>query len=179
MKSILYVGATLMIGASIYGFVDYEKTKNKKEFTDMYKETEVTEPVIVSESKMSNPAENKEIVIKEKSRVVKKQLAKNDQSMETKEEVAEVSKPVPVEVIKPVTDEEKMIDKDVKIENTEVTVVPSKVNVTDKIVKHKKRKLSTKLFSRGALDERYIKEEIKLDVPKTKTEPSKVGKKEQ
>ena len=171
MKSILYVGATLLIGASIYGFVDYEKTKNKKEFTDMYKETAVTEPVIVSESKMSNPAENKEIAVKEKSRVVKKQLAKNDQSMETKEEVAEVSKPV--------TDEEKMINKDVKIENTEVTVVPSKVNVTDKIVKHKKRRLSTKLFSRGALDERYIKEEIKLDVPKTKTEPGKLGKKEQ
>ena len=33
MKSILYVGATLMIGASIYGFVDYKKqatTKNLK-----------------------------------------------------------------------------------------------------------------------------------------------------
>jgi hypothetical protein len=34
-----------MIGASIYGFVDYERTKHKKEFTNMYKETEVKEPV--------------------------------------------------------------------------------------------------------------------------------------
>ena len=76
MKSILYVGATLMIGASIYGFVDYEKTKNKKEFTDMYKEAEVTEPVIVSDRKLTNPVENKGIAVKEKSRVVKKQLAK-------------------------------------------------------------------------------------------------------
>lgn len=159
MKSILYVGATLMIGASIYGFVDYEKTKNKKEFTNMYKETEATEPVIVSDRKMTNPVESKEIAVKEKSRVVKKQLAKNDKSIEAKEAI---------EVIKPEAEEERMIRKEVKIENTEVTVVPSKENVTDKIVKHKKRKLSTKLFSRGALDERYIKEEIKLDVPKTK-----------
>ena len=171
MKSILYVGATLLIGASIYGFVDYEKTKNKKEFTDMYKEAEVTEPVIVSDRKMTSPVESKEIAVKEKSRVAKKQLAENDQSMETKEEAVEVSKPV--------ADEEKMISKDVKIENTEVTVVPSKENVSDKIVKHKKRRLSTKLFSRGALDERYIKEEIKLDVPKTKTESGKIEKKEQ
>jgi len=161
MKSIMYVGATLMIGASIYGFVDYEKTKNKKEFTDMYKEAAITEPVIVSDRKMNSPVESKTIAVKEKSRVVKKQLVKNDRSLETKEEAVEVSKPV--------VDEEKLISKDVKIENTEVTVVPSKENVSDKIVKHKKRKLSTKLFSRGALDERYIKEEkIKLVEPKTK-----------
>jgi len=48
MKSILYVGATLMIGASIYGFVDYKKNNHKKEFTRMYemekKESAVTVP---------------------------------------------------------------------------------------------------------------------------------------
>jgi predicted GIY-YIG superfamily endonuclease len=170
MKSILYVGATLMIGASIYGFVDYEKTKNKKEFTNMYREAEVTEPVFVSDRKMTNPAESKEIAVKEKSRAVKKQLVNNDKAIEAKEAI---------EVAKPVTDEERMISKDVKIENTEVTVVPSKENVTEKIVKHQKRRLSTKLFSRGALDERYIKEEIKLDVPKTKKEPGKIENKEQ
>ena len=38
MKSMLYVGATLMIGASIYGFVDYKQTHNKKEFKEMYSE---------------------------------------------------------------------------------------------------------------------------------------------
>jgi hypothetical protein len=168
MKSIMYVGATLMIGASIYGFVDYEKTKNQKGFTDMYKETEVTEPVIVPDRKMTSRVENKETAVKEKTKVAKKQLVKNDRSIKTKEE--------PAEMIKPVVDEEKMTGNDVKIENTAVTVVPSKVNVSDKIVKQKKRKLSTKLFSRGALDERYIKEEIKLDSPK---KPGKVGKKEQ
>lgn len=136
----------------------------------MYREAEVTAPVIVPDHKMTNPVENKEIAVKEKNRVVKKQLVKNDKSIETREVI---------ELIKPKAEEEKMITKEIKkIENTEVTVVPSKENVSEKIVKHKKRRLSTKLFSRGALDERYIKEEIKLDVPKTKTEPGKIVRKD-
>jgi hypothetical protein len=160
-----------MIGASIYGFVDYQKTKTQKEFTDMYRENEKTEPVITPDGNPANRVESKEIAVNEKNRVVKKRVAKNDQSVVAKEEA--------VEVIKPVADEEKMISKDVKIENTEVTVVPKKENVSEKIVKNKKRKFSTKLFSRGALDERYIKEEkIKLDEPKTKTESGKIEKKE-
>ncbi len=171
MKSILYVGATLMIGASIYGFVDYEKTKNKKEFTNMYKEAAITEPAIVSDRKMTNPVESKKIAVKEKRRVVKKQLVKNDKAIDARETI---------EVIKPEVEEERMARKEVKIENTEVTVVPSKEDVSEKIVKHKKRKLSTKLFSRGALDEKYIKEEkIKLAEPKTKTEPGKIKNKKQ
>lgn len=49
MKSILYVGATLMIGASIYGFVDYKKNQNKAEFKNLYTEVKKTveEPVPV------------------------------------------------------------------------------------------------------------------------------------
>ena len=43
MKSILYVGATLMIGASIYGFVDYKKASRQNEFTKMYKAKEIPE----------------------------------------------------------------------------------------------------------------------------------------
>ena len=41
MKSILYAGAVLMTGACIYGFVDYRKTSNRKEFKSLYR-TEVT-----------------------------------------------------------------------------------------------------------------------------------------
>jgi hypothetical protein len=37
MKSILYAGAALMIAASIYGFIDYKKSSNSKEFAEMYK----------------------------------------------------------------------------------------------------------------------------------------------
>ena len=52
MKSILYVGATLMIGASIYGFVDYKQTQGKKEFKEMYAEEK--EPVIMDEEKVTD-----------------------------------------------------------------------------------------------------------------------------
>lgn len=57
MKSILYVGATLMIGASIYGFVDYKQTQNKKEFKAMYVDKK-TEPVAsITDKKIPDPAE--------------------------------------------------------------------------------------------------------------------------
>lgn len=129
MKSILYVGATLMIGASIYGFVDYNKTRNKKEFKNMYAEKEVTKPV--TEEKLP-------IVITEK--------------IET-----------------PVVNKKAADDKS-KVSNT----TTAKKSVT-KIKKQKKRKFNTRLFSRGALDEKYIKEEkLKLEEPKAKTEPGKI-----
>jgi len=51
MKSVLYVAAILMIGASIYGFVDYNKTKGSKEFATMYDEKERTDLVIAEEPK--------------------------------------------------------------------------------------------------------------------------------
>ncbi len=121
MKSILYVGATLMIGASIYGFVDYQQTSHKKEFTSMYKEQEVKEPVEVVAEKTAVVPGKKEITAKEEKTFV----------------------------ITPVK-------KEVKKE-------------TKKAVKTKKRKLSSKLFSRGALDERYIKEEVKPETTKEKT----------
>jgi hypothetical protein len=51
MKSILYAGATLMVAASIFGFVDYKKTSNKKEFTTMYEEKKIIEPIIDTDEK--------------------------------------------------------------------------------------------------------------------------------
>ena len=51
MKSVLYVAAILMIGASIYGFVDYSKAKGSKEFATMYDEKERTDLVIAEEPK--------------------------------------------------------------------------------------------------------------------------------
>jgi hypothetical protein len=120
MKAILYTGAALMIGASIYGFVDYKQTSRKKEFKTMYKEPvtaaveepkTVTAPVVTTVAKAEpvSAAENKEI--KKSTAAVKKKNVK------------------------------------------------------------KKRTFSTKLFSRGALDERYIKpvppEDIKTDTKKT------------
>ena len=48
MKPLLYIGAALMIGAGIYGFVDYKKKTQSKEFQTLYREEqkkEVQEPV--------------------------------------------------------------------------------------------------------------------------------------
>ena len=40
MKAILYIGALLMIAATVYGFVDHKKASNKKEFRGMYESKE-------------------------------------------------------------------------------------------------------------------------------------------
>jgi hypothetical protein len=113
MKSILYVGATLMIGASIYGFVDYKHTQNKKEFKEMY-----TEP--------AQPAEE-EVVTDEKT-TGNKTIA-----------------------VVPVA--EKKESNAVKNE----TVVKKNTVAVKKTIKKtkKKRTFNTRLFGRGALDERY------------------------
>lgn len=41
MKSVFYIGAALMIGAGIYGFVDYKKANQTKEFNSLYDEKEI------------------------------------------------------------------------------------------------------------------------------------------
>ncbi len=134
MKSILYVGATLMIGASIYGFVDYNKTRNKKEFKNMYVDKETTQSIV--EEKLS---------------------AVNTGKIGT------------------AVDDKKTADDKVTVSNT--TIVK---NPVAKIKKQKRRTFNTRLFSRGALDEKYIKEEkIKPEEPKTKTESGKIENKEQ
>ena len=46
MKPILYLSAALMIGASIYGFVDYKKTTRNADFKALYDKKEI----IVSET---------------------------------------------------------------------------------------------------------------------------------
>ena len=65
MKSILYVGATLMIGASIYGFVDYKKTSQKKGFSTMYGEEKKKAVVVIADNKTTEPIMKKEITSKE------------------------------------------------------------------------------------------------------------------
>ena len=105
-----------MIGASIYGFVDYKKTSRNKEFKTMYAEKEVSEPEPVNINNVAVPANN---IDEKNSSVIKKE--------------------------------------------TKTTVIKNKKSVK----KAKKiRKFNTELFSRGALDERYVepvKEEIKSD----------------
>lgn len=70
MKSILYAGAALMIGASIYGFVDYSQASNKKEFNDMY--TVEKEKPAVATLKTDTDQPTKEAIQKEDNPVEKK-----------------------------------------------------------------------------------------------------------
>jgi hypothetical protein len=60
MKSVLYVGATLMIGAGIYGFVDYNKTSRHKEFKNLYTEKKVIVPDLVNANRITEPVDEKE-----------------------------------------------------------------------------------------------------------------------
>src|SRR5580765_5926717 len=79
MKAILYAGAVLMTGASIYGFIDYKKTSRNKEFTNMYKteenSTKIKESTPVVETKSN---ERKKIIVlkKDKPVVVNKKCVK-------------------------------------------------------------------------------------------------------
>ena len=38
MKSLLFIGATVMVGAGIYGFVDFKKKEQSAAFKSLYKE---------------------------------------------------------------------------------------------------------------------------------------------
>jgi hypothetical protein len=93
MKSIFFIGALLMCGAGIYGFVDYQKSKNKQSFksdfeknrvdtkekTAPVQEEKITEvknetvvPVIknttaLKEAKKEKKSETKDVIKKSKS----------------------------------------------------------------------------------------------------------------
>ena len=158
MKSILYVGATLMIGASIYGFVDYKQTQGKKEFKEMYAEEK--EPVIMDEEKVTEP----ELYVKEEP-VSFKNVSNNKKAVVKKQAVNKEDEEVIIS-IKPIGDDEAVATNAIKeIEKANVDVKTSKESGTEKKVV-KKRKLSTKLFSRGALDERYTEPKVKKETTK-------------
>ncbi len=149
MKSILYVGATLMIGASIYGFVDYKKTSHSKEFTGMYSAEKIKEPVVVTSTTIVEPAVEK----KDINNIVKKAVSKNQETAKEEEIIS----------VKPIEDDEMMDATETKeITKSEVNIKTSKESGIEKKI-NKKRKFSTKLFSRGALDERYTAPKVKED----------------
>lgn len=163
MKSILYVGATLMIGASIYGFVDYKKSSNNKEFTNMYESKETVDPVI--NSRETTSAELKKEAVAEKKIVpAKKKVSKTDGSVEINS-----TNRVPITPVETIKAEK----------NTSVNTASLKESNTEKKYKSaKKKKLNRKMFSRGSMEDRYIlKDELKLETPKT--EPVKTENKEQ
>ena len=152
MKSMLYVGATLMIGASIYGFVDYKNSSGKKEFKHMYTEekTTIPEPVVT-------PVEKDPVVEKTVAKQNKKPVITSKTT--TKEEVAPA--------LKPIAAEDKMETAKTSLpENSTVTITPSKENFVMKAVAKKKRRLSSKLFSRAPL-----RDEVEMPVIEKKSNP--------
>lgn len=157
----LYVGAALMIGASIYGFVDYKKTSREKEFTGMYAEEKSKAPVDVTVNEKAEPAVYKEVVTKKKAAVAKKAAVK-------KEDVVVVP-------VKSIADDERLKTSEIKkIEEIPASVIPAKESIT--VIKDKKKKLNSKLFSRAPLREEMEVEKVLL-VP-VKTEVKKTDKKD-
>ena len=155
MKAILYAGAVLMAGASIYGFIDYKNSSRNKAFKNLYNTTET--PVLTEVKEP--PAETNSSVIKKEATATKKSntvTADNKTSVIATEEktkvIATKMTTNPVEPLK--------------------TEFASTVKLTPKPSSVKRRKvISTKLFSRAALDER-----INKDVKTEKTEKTEKRK---
>ena len=152
MKSILYVGATLMIGAGIYGFVDYKKTNHSKELVKMYNSKETSESVS-NIKHIENTTEKKAPEIKEKA-VVKKLIPQKDEIIEGK-----------------MINEEPTITKD----ETVLEKKMSDVSLNEAVSKNDKRtkKINYKLFSRAPLERKYLEKEFKLEQLKL-GEPGKI-----
>lgn len=161
MKTMLYVGATLMIGASIYGFVDYKQTHNKKEFREMYTEEK---PVVHVVKEEKEPA--KTMNTEEKQPVAKEKKTISRSNTEVTEEVTRS--------VKPISESEKMLTAGRNItEDKPLTIEPSKESSIVKVVK-KKRKVRREIFSRAPL-----RDEEEIIVEPVKTEPARSDKKEQ
>jgi hypothetical protein len=151
MKSMLYVGASLMIGASIYGFVDYKQNHSKKGFTEMYREVshETVKPVVAVQEEKKEIAKTETVVP-----TVAKKTAKTRKAVIAEEEP--VISPVPVE---------ESIETDVVvIEEGDVELEPKP---EASVKKTKKKRLNHKIFSRAPL-----RDEVEVEkVPVKETKP--------
>ena len=117
MKSILYVGATLMIGASIYGFVDYRKTSHDKKFSSMYKVKEVNEPAVPVKEGPAKAKENK-VVSKTDEPVIEKAttatVSSNKKLTRKKFRTELFSRAIPAEKLQKVLDKTEKEEKEEK-----------------------------------------------------------------
>jgi hypothetical protein len=90
MKSMLYIGATLMIGATIYGFVDLRKTNQRGELKNLYHEAEIKPPTenastIIEETKLDAKEAESRVVNLEK-KVVTEGESKKQEAVHKKSE---------------------------------------------------------------------------------------------
>lgn len=153
MKLYLMAGGLLLTAASVYGITDYVKTKNKKEFKDLYKEVPVVQAKNVKLSDIKEedysrgkleaplPVENK-VAVAEKpiqTKKLKKKKTATYISAELKEEIMPVSVELKNEPVKP---------------ETEIVKAP-----TEK--KTLRKKVNMKMFSRAAPREEILIEKKK------------------
>lgn len=157
MKSILYAGAALMIGASIYGFVDYKKNHDKKEFTGMYNETK-HDPVTVTD--VADAEESKDLPAP----------APEMKSFAPEKEVKKAASDKEVNAVKSLKEEEKLAVPEKKIDPGTTDV---KANPEVSVKKKKNKKIRREIFSRAPL--RYEEEEAE-DEPLKVEEMEKVEK---
>lgn len=93
MKRVIYVGAFLMIGAAVYGFVDFRTASRKDAFRNIYSQDAGKDPEsTIAPSKESLGASMMVIATEEK-----KAPAKTNDEGETKQEVRKKKKRVEME----------------------------------------------------------------------------------
>jgi len=120
----------------------------------MYVDEKAKEPVVVMPVNKTEPepAVKNEVTVKTKKAQPQKKLIKEEET---------------ITAVKPIADDEKITTGETKnIEKVTVTVTPAKDDLTKKSMK-KRKKISTRLFSRAPL-----REEEDLPQP-AKTEPKK------
>ena len=78
MKSLLFISVTLMVGAGIYGFVDYKKKEQSKDFKSLYKEEKPVQqqpaPEFATPPMTVTPNEKQEPVVENKKSTTTKNV---------------------------------------------------------------------------------------------------------
>lgn len=143
-----------MIGASIYGFVDYRQTHKKKEFKEMYAEKKAAAPVTAVADKEKTAVPEKITAVTEKPAVSRKRAAAKKET---------------IDPIKPIAQEDKMVVEKKKLkEEPAVIKEPAKESSAIKTVK--KKKVRKEFFSRGRMPEEEIEiEPVKKETKKTES----------
>ena len=156
MKAILYIGAVLMTGASVYGFVDYKKSSRNKDFTRLYEEKQ--EATTAPENK--NIRQDSKVVTEKKE--VEKPVAPFP-PQKTKNP-SRALKPVVVTPEIKMTEPEKVpavLEKPEEPLAPETAVIKENSNANKIATAKTKKRINRKMFSRAALDERYLEKDLK------------------
>jgi len=139
MKAFLYAGAALMASAVVYGLVDYKTSSHNKEFRNLYKTEEQ------ANTKTNHFEAPREIVTeKTKEETSHEAYAKNSASIDVGKKNTAGNK------------------------NVVNTVDPGRaasINMTSSksFLSKKKKVLTYRLFSRAALDEKYLEKALPVD----------------